>query len=130
MNQELLKAELRAQKNALGAAFATNSSVAAFTSGLSAVTDQTLQSLWRQFTWHKDAALLAVGGYGRAELFPSSDVDLLWLLPSGCTAESLKKLQDQISTMVSQCWDIGLDIGHSVRTVDECIDEAHGTTKK
>ena len=69
--------------------------------------------------------MLAVGGYGRAELFPSSDVDLLWLLPSGCSAGTLKKLQDQISTMVSQCWDIGLDIGHSVRTVDECIDEAH-----
>ena len=124
MIQESLKAQLRDQKTALGVAFAANANVASFTSGLSTLTDQALQTLWRQFSWHKDAALLAVGGYGRAELFPSSDVDLLWLMPSGCSDPTLKKMQDQISTMVSQCWDIGLDIGHSVRTVDECIDEA------
>ena len=119
-----LRTHLKAQKLALAEAFQAKASVAQFTAGLSAITDQTLQTLWRQHTWHKDAALLAVGGYGRAELFPSSDVDLLWLLPDACSVETLKQMQEQISTMVSQCWDIGLEIGHSVRTVDECIIEA------
>ena len=66
------------------------------------------------------SALLAVGGYGRGELFPNSDVDLLVLLreapgPDGVTA---------IERFVGACWDVGLDIGHSVRTVDECLSEA------
>src|SRR5262249_62095495 len=64
-----------------------------------------------------DAALAAVGGYGRGELFPCSDVALLILLSAPADAALARKLEDLIGTL----WDIGLEVGHSVRTIDECV---------
>ena len=66
------------------------------------------------------AALLAVGGYGRGELFPHSDVDVLVLLPPSHTGSS-EALKTSIEAFITACWDIGLEIGSSVRTVAECI---------
>ncbi len=86
--------------------------------------DQTLLDLWEHAIMPPGAALLAVGGYGRAELFPHSDVDVLVLLPSdqGPTNDALKS---SIEGFITACWDIGLEIGSSVRTVEECIEEGH-----
>ena len=66
------------------------------------------------------AALLAVGGYGRGELLPCSDVDVMVLLPQGANAASTAPLERFLSFL----WDIGLETGHSVRTVDDCRQEA------
>src|SRR3954470_8680305 len=66
------------------------------------------------------AALVATGGYGRGELYPCSDIDLLVLLahePESAERESLERL-------IGTLWDIGLEIGHSVRTVEGCISAA------
>ena len=66
------------------------------------------------------AALVATGGYGRGELYPCSDIDLLVLLahePQSAERESLERL-------IGTLWDIGLEIGHSVRTVEGCISAA------
>ena len=63
------------------------------------------------------AAFVAVGGYGRGELFPHSDVDLLLLLHEAPD----EALQRRIADFVGACWDLGLEVGHSVRSVDECI---------
>ncbi|HEY9239182.1 MAG TPA: [protein-PII] uridylyltransferase, partial [Burkholderiaceae bacterium] len=60
----------------------------------------------------------AVGGYGRGELFPQSDVDVLVLLPPSAGGDALKA---SIEAFITACWDIGLEIGSSVRTVGECI---------
>ncbi len=79
--------------------------------------DDTLRALLRLAPLPEGAALLAVGGYGRGELFPSSDVDVLVLLPHGSRT-------DGISDFIAACWDVGLEIGSSVRTVEECVDEA------
>src|SRR5689334_2263898 len=68
------------------------------------------------------AALVATGGYGRGELYPASDIDLLVLLahePAGTERESLERL-------IGTFWDIGLEIGHSVRTVQGCVEAAAG----
>lgn len=65
-------------------------------------------------------ALLAVGGYGRLELFPYSDVDLLVLLDTEPDAELTQSLEQ----FVTYLWDIGLEVGHSVRTLDQCLSEA------
>ncbi len=65
-------------------------------------------------------ALIAVGGYGRGELFPYSDVDLLLLLHGSLS----EREQQKISDFISLCWDIGLEVGHGVRTIDECLSEA------
>lgn len=83
--------------------------------------DHLLARLWRDVVGEDNGiALLAVGGYGRGELHPHSDVDVLVLLetaPSGAQARSLERL-------VAASWDIGLDLGHSVRTLDECVGAA------
>lgn len=85
--------------------------------------DQLMQQLWNQFACAgcQDLALLAVGGYGRAELHPHSDIDLLILLRDRQQAEHYRT---DLETFVTQLWDIGLEVGHSVRSVDECADLA------
>jgi [protein-PII] uridylyltransferase len=65
--------------------------------------------------------IAAVGGYGRGELFPGSDVDVLLLLPHDPAPEE----QATLENWVQACWDVGLEIGHSVRTVDACIVESN-----
>jgi [protein-PII] uridylyltransferase len=69
------------------------------------------------------AALVAVGGYGRGELFPHSDVDVLVLLPPG-EEHANDALKSSVEGFITACWDIGLEIGSSVRTVNECIEES------
>ena len=70
------------------------------------------------------AALVAVGGYGRGELFPYSDVDVLLLLPDGMSPPDESLRACRWVRFVTACWDIGLEIGSSVRTVEECLAEA------
>ena len=72
------------------------------------------------------AALLAVGGYGRGELFPHSDIDVLVLLPGAGEVDLAANdaLRAAVGGFITACWDIGLEIGSSVRTVDECVVEA------
>jgi [protein-PII] uridylyltransferase len=81
--------------------------------------DGVLRELWRESGLPSGAALIAVGGYGRGELFPYSDVDVLVLLPDGADEP-----KDAISHFLTACFDIGLEIGWSVRTVAECVSEA------
>lgn len=85
--------------------------------------DQILSSMWELYDWGEDdcITLVAVGGYGRGELHPYSDIDLLILLRD---ENCLQGLQQQLSDFVTQLWDINLDIGHSVRTIDDCLREA------
>jgi [protein-PII] uridylyltransferase len=82
--------------------------------------DHVLERLWQSFDFPASMALAAVGGYGRGELFPASDIDLLILLPQ----EPSKTTQEKLERLVGHFWDIGLEIGHSVRTIQECLDEA------
>ncbi|NBW68146.1 MAG: [protein-PII] uridylyltransferase, partial [Betaproteobacteria bacterium] len=67
---------------------------------------------------------VAVGGYGRGALYPYSDVDVLLLMPSGVSAEENPVLKGQIERFISACWDNGLEIGSSVRNLEECIQES------
>ena len=65
-------------------------------------------------------ALVAVGGYGRGELHPYSDVDFLVLVPAPLADAE----RASVEQLVSFLWDIGLEVGHSVRTVAECAEES------
>lgn len=88
--------------------------------GRARLVDQAVRQIWKACGLPDSLALAAVGGYGRGELFPASDVDLLILLPSAPDAA----LEAKLSELVSSLWDVGLDIGHSVRTVEECLSES------
>lgn len=84
--------------------------------------DNLLKSVWSESAIDSTCALVAVGGYGRKELYPYSDIDLLILLP-----EQLLKndgVNQRIEALVGLLWDIGLNVGHSVRSLAECIAEA------
>ncbi len=91
---------------------------------LSQLTDEALRALWRDLALPPTLALVAVGGYGRGELFPSSDVDVLILLPNDCDPEADPALKSSLERFISQCWDQGLEIGSSVRTLNECLHES------
>jgi len=84
--------------------------------------DQLLNRAWRHFINgdQQTIALIAVGGYGRGELHPASDIDLLILLAD----ENSKLHNEAIEKFVLFLWDIGLEVGHSVRSMLECIDQA------
>jgi len=69
---------------------------------------------------HPDITLVAVGGYGRGELHPCSDVDLLVLLPD----QARDRSRDSISCFLALLWDAGIEVRHSTRTVSECHDDA------
>nr|MBP6720221.1 nucleotidyltransferase domain-containing protein [Rhodoferax sp.] len=91
---------------------------------LSSLADTTLKTLWRQAGLGSPLALTAVGGFGRSELFPHSDVDVLVLLPNNKSPEDDGALKEKIETFIGSCWDAGLEIGSSVRSISECLVEA------
>ncbi|MEE8321320.1 MAG: [protein-PII] uridylyltransferase [Gammaproteobacteria bacterium] len=82
--------------------------------------DQLLDFAWRSSIYTDDLALVAVGGYGRGELLPASDIDLMILQ----TPRTKKDVKQQIESFLVFLWDIGLEVGHSVRTVKDCIRES------
>jgi [protein-PII] uridylyltransferase len=82
-----------------------------------ALVDRQLKEVWASHAMPRDVALAAVGGYGRGELFPCSDVDILILLSGPADAALARKIELLIGTL----WDIGIEVGHSVRTIDECV---------
>jgi [protein-PII] uridylyltransferase len=91
-----------------------------YLAGRSQLVDQMLERLWTNAQLPKSAALIAVGGYGRGELYPYSDIDVLIALENPPTPE----VETALERLISQFWDIGLAVGHSVRTIDECITAA------
>ena len=91
---------------------------------LAKLADKLLVQLWRNAGFENGEALIAVGGYGRGELFPSSDVDVLVLLPDSVIAEESPDLKAKLEAFIGSCWDSGLEIGSSVRNLKDCIDES------
>lgn len=85
-----------------------------------AIVDDALQSLWVRSGMPAGWSLAAVGGYGRRELFPCSDVDLLILLDAPVGPDE----QPLLDSLVGVLWDVGLEVGHSVRTAHECLEAA------
>lgn len=84
--------------------------------------DLILEHLWQQSpeSCHLSCSLIAVGGYGREEMHPASDIDLLILISEDLPIEQ----QEQLGLFITHLWDIGVEVGHSIRTLNECIDEA------
>jgi [protein-PII] uridylyltransferase len=86
--------------------------------------DAMLTQLWTQCGLPAGAALVAVGGYGRGELLPHSDVDVLLLLPETARTDAGSPLKATIEAFITACWDIGVEVGSAVRSVSESVAEA------
>ncbi|MEY3219552.1 MAG: hypothetical protein RIT27_909 [Pseudomonadota bacterium] len=82
--------------------------------------DQILRQVWTLFHFQTPLALIAVGGYGRGELHPSSDVDILILSQDALTEQT----QQEIQKFIMFLWDISLEVGSSVRSLNECVEIA------
>jgi [protein-PII] uridylyltransferase len=117
----LQKAEVLAAVAATGA---SSRSVKRQLHHLSSATDDALRRLWLEAEFEANCALLAVGGFGRGELFPYSDVDVLLMLPDWASPDADTLLKARIEGFISACWDAGLEIGSSVRSVAQCLAEA------
>ena len=113
---------LRQAHEELKARFLADEPVEALVHARAALIDRVMQAAWRTHaiapmsTW----ALVAVGGYGRGELHLCSDIDILLLVaqaPEGAERGALERL-------LAFLWDIGLEVGHSVRTVEECAEQS------
>ena len=116
-----------AQERAAGLAAGPGRStrgIAACCKRLAREADDTLKALWDAAGLPAGFALLAVGGFGRGELFPHSDVDVLVLMPDGTSRRPRPRLKRRIEAFIGNCWDAGLEIGSSVRTVSECVAQA------
>ena len=117
-----LRAALKTADDTLFDRFKAGESVSQLVRLHAALVDCALEHIWRRNNLHlaDDLALVAVGGYGRGDLHPHSDVDILILHTQPLATEC----EEQLSALVTELWDSGLDIGHSVRTPEQCLDEA------
>ena len=116
----LLREQLKQERQLIVSAYEKNRRPERLLKAMRQATDKVLIAAWKNFSMPASTTLIAVGGYGRGELFPYSDVDLLILLPHAPDAKQREKLE----RLVQMLWDLGLEIGHSIRTVDECMTES------
>ncbi|MFI8739920.1 [protein-PII] uridylyltransferase [Stutzerimonas zhaodongensis] len=116
------KKVIRKAREVLDARFLAGQDIRGLIEGRAWFVDQILRAAWGRFDWNSEAeiALVAVGGYGRGELHPYSDIDLLILLDNN----DQEIFRDAIERFLTLLWDIGLEVGQSVRSVQECAEEA------
>ncbi len=94
-------------------AFIRNISIVRLLRARSRLIDKVISQSWRDFDLSQGLALVATGGYGRRELHPGSDIDLVILVDGELTAEQKNRLENWLAFL----WDIGLEIGHAVRSI-------------
>ncbi len=115
------KAELKAIQARLDERFRGGADIRDLVRGRAWCLDQLLAVAWARHPWPDEGiALLAVGGYGRGELHPYSDIDLLFLLEE----DDDTPYREPLTAFITFLWDIGLEIGHSVRSLNDCEREA------
>jgi [protein-PII] uridylyltransferase len=123
-----LRTQYRADKTALLTAIANSGAstrgINTLLRKLATLADVLIKVLWQRAGLAEPLALVAVGGFGRRELFPHSDVDVLVLLPDGQSPDDDSELKGRIEDFIGSCWDAGLEIGSSVRNLNECLSES------
>lgn len=123
MTLEHICSQFQEERQRLAEAWQTKHDVQAYLRAHTAVLDQAIRSMITLNNLPSDdLAIVAVGGYGRAELFPFSDIDLLVLTTD--EASTNEALQEKISTFVTQLWELRLTVGASVRSVTSFLTEA------
>jgi [protein-PII] uridylyltransferase len=119
-NLAAIRQLLKDKRETAISAFKTRPNADRFLYDLRRATDGALKQLVRCHPLPKHAALTAVGGYGRGELYPYSDVDLLILLEQSPTKSDAARLE----AFVAALWDLGIEPGYSVRTIEDCLRES------
>ena len=114
---DLLKAAGAEAREQLDAGFRDGADIVTLIRQRAGFMDALLGFIWEQFNWEGcHVTLAAVGGYGRGELHPHSDVDLLILVDG-----APESYQQQVEQLITLLWDVKLEVGHSVRTIEDCI---------
>ena len=120
-----LRASLDRRSAAIRSRFEAGAPAGELVAERAAAVDETLRGAWERLGQGGDAALVAVGGYGRGELHPSSDVDLLVLVDARRAGALKRRRSDpRIESFIALAWDLGLEVGHAVRSVRQCATEA------
>ncbi|MDR0780531.1 MAG: [protein-PII] uridylyltransferase [Pseudomonadales bacterium] len=116
------KDQLKHSRALLDARFVAGEAIEQLIQDQSWLIDQILTQAWRRYRMSgaDDISLVAVGGYGRGELHPYSDIDIQILLARG----KRKKYQASIEAFLTFLWDINLEVGQSVRSIADNIKEA------
>jgi len=119
---KLFRKTLKQGKQTLHELFEQNEDIDKLVHAYAYLIDELLKRIWKIHfeTSNDQAALIAVGGYGRSELHPGSDIDLLLLFDE----EAIEPHKDKIETFLTMLWDIGMEVGQSVRTISECVSES------
>lgn len=121
-----LKLKLERSRREITAAHREGADGFATSLALTRAVDQTVCRAWASLGGEADrlAAVVALGGYGRQELSPASDLDVMVLCESGDDRAAAEEVAQQV---LHSLWDTGVDLGHSVRTVEEAIGQ-NGTS--
>ena len=112
------RTELRERRDALRDAFFAAPDTPLLLRQHARLVDRVIRGVWAECAMPEELAAIAVGGYGRGQLFPHSDVDVLVLLPAGGAPPAAA-----IERFFAALWDIGIELSHAVRTIDECESE-------
>ncbi|MCC7080279.1 MAG: [protein-PII] uridylyltransferase [Burkholderiales bacterium] len=114
----LLRRRLKQGREQLRAAYSRRAAPRPMLIAHRRLVDRVLKQAWRGLSHPAGSALVAVGGFGRGTLFPCSDIDLLILVDSDQSSAH----DPRIGRLIGTLWDIGLEVGHSVRTPQQCVE--------
>src|SRR5204862_1713755 len=113
------RGELAEQRRALQRAFFKSPDTGRLLREHAQLVDRVLRAIWAEAAMPAEFALMGVGGYGRGQLFPHSDIDVVILLPGEPDGDGAQAVERFFAAL----WDSGVELAHAVRTIAECTGE-------